>query len=95
MNGNFITISFGWRKINGGWPTNRNRICVTLFFFLVFFFFVFFFPCTRGPMVTLFFSIIVFFFLAFFCLSPIVLTKKDAFFSGKINCILGPHRLRG
>ena len=76
MNGNFIKIPFGWRRIYGGWPTNRSRICVTLFFLLVFFF-----PSTRGPMVTVCFSITVFFFLAFFCLTPIVLTKKDASFS--------------
>ena len=72
----------------------KPYLCYTLFFPHLFFL-VFFPPCTREPMVTLFFSIIVFFFLAFFCLTPIVLKKKDTFFSGKINCILGPHRLRG
>ena len=90
MNGNIIKILFGWRKIYGGWPTNRNRIYVTLFFFLVFFF-----PCTRGPMVTFSFSINLFFSLAGFRLAPIFLTKKDTSVTCKINCLLRPQRFRG
>ena len=59
------------------------------------FFLPFFFPCAYGPFVTPRFPIVTFLFLALICLTSILLTKYDAFFSGKVNCVLGPHRFRG